>query len=154
VSTARLVIYSANKKAVEHRFVNGNLLPLQATVYLRSRHSRYTREGPLWVISGHLQRKMACPLYPRKRTCAVHSFMSAMGQKQTHAPQHNWHKKKDRQRAGPSKIRSGFFQVASAAAFLFLRQPSRPNAPRPEAKSGRAAGRGVADKEYVHRPTP
>ena len=27
---------------------------------------------PLWVISGHLQCKKACPLYPRKRTCAVH----------------------------------------------------------------------------------
>src|ERR1019366_9996834 len=32
----------------------------------------------------------------------------------------------------------------AASAFRFLRQPSRPNAPRPEAKSGRAAGRGVA----------
>ena len=27
---------------------------------------------PLWVISGHLQCKTACPLYPQKRTCAVH----------------------------------------------------------------------------------
>jgi hypothetical protein len=33
--------------------------------------------------------------------------------------------------------------AASAAAFRFLRQPSKPNAPRPEAKSGRAAGSGV-----------
>src|SRR5215471_20121493 len=30
-----------------------------------------------------------------------------------------------------------------AAAFHFLRQPSRPNAPRPVAKSGSAAGSGV-----------
>jgi hypothetical protein len=31
-----------------------------------------------------------------------------------------------------------------AAAFRFLRQPSRPNAPIPVAKSGRAAGRGTS----------
>ena len=29
-------------------------------------------------------------------------------------------------------------------AFRFLRQPSKPNAPRPVAKSGRAAGSGVS----------
>ena len=29
-------------------------------------------ECPLWVKSGHVQRKKACPLYPRKRTCALH----------------------------------------------------------------------------------
>jgi hypothetical protein len=33
---------------------------------------------------------------------------------------------------------------AAVAAFRFLRQPSSPNAPRPVAKSGRAAGNGVA----------
>ena len=38
---------------------------------------------PLWVISRHLQRKKACPLYPRKRTCAMQLGMSAMGQKRT-----------------------------------------------------------------------
>jgi len=32
----------------------------------------------------------------------------------------------------------------AAAFFRFLRQPSRPIAPRPVAKSGKAAGRGVA----------
>jgi hypothetical protein len=32
-------------------------------------------------------RKRSCLLYPRKRTCAVQSKMSAKGQKQTHAPQ-------------------------------------------------------------------
>ena len=32
---------------------------------------------PLWVISGHMQCKMACPLCPRKRTCAVQLSMSA-----------------------------------------------------------------------------
>ena len=36
------------------------------------------RACPLWVISGHLQGKTACPLYPRKRTCAVHQPMSAL----------------------------------------------------------------------------
>ena len=33
--------------------------------------------------------------------------------------------------------------AASATAFLFLRQPSRPRAPRPALNSGRAAGSGV-----------
>ena len=38
-------------------------------------HSRhFSRDArpkcPLWVISGHVQRKKACPLYPRKRTPA------------------------------------------------------------------------------------
>ena len=32
-------------------------------------------------------RKRSCPLYPRKRTCAVQLGMSALGQKRTHAPQ-------------------------------------------------------------------
>ena len=27
---------------------------------------------PLWVKSRHVQRKRSCPLYPQKRTCAVH----------------------------------------------------------------------------------
>ena len=36
-----------------------------------------------------------------------------------------------------------FDYAVRAAAIRFLRQPSRPNAPRPEAKSGRVAGRGV-----------
>ena len=32
-------------------------------------------------------RKRSCPLYPRKRTCAVQPGMSALGQKRTHTPQ-------------------------------------------------------------------
>src|SRR5262245_59717806 len=57
-------------------------------------HSAYDRRAranklkiavscPLWVISGHMQCKTACPLYPQKRTCAVQLGMSALGQKQT-----------------------------------------------------------------------
>src|SRR4029077_12267364 len=38
---------------------------------------------PLWVISGHMQCKRACPLLPRKRTCAVHLPMSANDPKRT-----------------------------------------------------------------------
>ena len=38
-----------------------------------------------------------------------------------------------------------FDQAASAAALFFLRQPSSPKPPRPVAKSGSAAGSGVAD---------
>ena len=46
----------------------------------------------------------------------------------------------------PRNLISYFYQAAGAAAafFRFLRQPSRPNAPRPVAKSGSAAGSGVA----------
>ena len=42
----------------------------------------------------------------------------------------------------------------AAAFFRFLRQPSRPNAPRPEAKSGRAAGSGVAPGAGAPLPNP
>src|SRR5262249_54642017 len=38
---------------------------------------------PLWVKSRHSRRKKSCPLYPQKRTCAVHLAMSALGQKRT-----------------------------------------------------------------------
>src|SRR4030095_603751 len=41
----------------------------------------------LWVISGHLQCKTACPLYSRKRTLTAHRSMSALGQKRTLALQ-------------------------------------------------------------------
>jgi len=41
----------------------------------------------------------------------------------------------------------------SRATFRFLRQPSRPNAPRPVAKSGRAVGSGVVTgKSSDHEP--
>ena len=30
-----------------------------------------SRPCPLWVRSGHVRCKRSCPLYPRKRTCAV-----------------------------------------------------------------------------------
>ena len=38
----------------------------------------------------------------------------------------------------------GHVQIDQAACFRFLRQPSRPNAPKPVAKSGSAAGSGVS----------
>src|SRR5215510_7753872 len=38
---------------------------------------------PLWVKSGHMQCNRACPLYPRKRTCAPQLGMSALGHKRT-----------------------------------------------------------------------
>jgi hypothetical protein len=40
---------------------------------------------PLWVISGHFAVQLPCPLYPRKRTCALQRGMSALCQKRTHA---------------------------------------------------------------------
>src|SRR5215813_15560860 len=38
---------------------------------------------PLWVRSGHMRRNKRCPLYTRKRRCAVQTRMSALGQKRT-----------------------------------------------------------------------
>src|SRR5262249_12267911 len=38
---------------------------------------------PLWIKSRHMECKTSCPLYPRKRTCALQLGMSAMGQKRT-----------------------------------------------------------------------
>src|SRR5262249_9715678 len=52
-------------------------------------HFAMHKPCPLWVISGHVRCKRPCPLCPRKRTCAVHWPMSALGQKRTHAPQQN-----------------------------------------------------------------
>jgi len=71
----------------------------------------------------------------------------AMGQDQPHAPQHSRSKKKDRlvRRTLRNPIGCVDQTAASAAAFFrFLRQPSRPNAPRPVANKGTDAGRGVA----------
>jgi hypothetical protein len=49
-------------------------------------------------------------------------------------------------RGGPSiSFDVSFVQAASTCAFRFLRQPSSPITPRPEVKSGRAAGSGVAE---------
>jgi len=42
-------------------------------------------ECPLWVKSRHVQCKTACPLYPRKRTLAGVTLMSALCQKRTYA---------------------------------------------------------------------
>ena len=63
---------------------------------------------------------------------------------------------KRRYRCGSLNSRSGAlnYAVAKAAAFfLFLLQPSRPKTPRPVAKSGRAAGSGVADAISKGTPT-
>ena len=51
-------------------------------------------------------------------------------------------KQKDRLAAVSPKSDQVFDQAASCA-FRFLRQPSRPNTPRPVAKSGKAVGSGV-----------
>ena len=55
-------------------------------------------------------------------------------------------KQKDRLAAVSPKFDWVYFdQAAIACAFFFLRQPSRPNAPRPVVNSGKAAGSGVSD---------
>ena len=41
---------------------------LLTTSFARNRHFALQSPCPLWVKSRHVQRKMSCPLYPRKRT--------------------------------------------------------------------------------------
>ena len=79
---------------------------------------------------------------------------AAMCHSRPNALEHERHKKKDRQPRRSLQNSIGCFdQAAIAAAFRFLRQPSKPNAPRPEAKSGSAAGRGVADAGALPIPS-
>ena len=78
---------------------------------------------PLRVKSGHVQCTHRCPL----------SAISGHGSRQ---------KRKDRLAAVSPKSELCFDQAA-ACAFRFLRQPSRPNAPRPVANRGRAPGSGT-----------
>jgi hypothetical protein len=88
---------------------------------------------PLWSKSGQTRAQLECPL------CAISD--------QTHR---NMIGTKERPpRGGQSLIGHTPNGQAAAWAFRFLRQPSRPNAPRPVAKSGRAAGNGVASAEPV-----
>jgi hypothetical protein len=54
-------------------------------------------------------------------------------------------KQKDRLAAVSPKSDQVFFDQVAAEFSRFLRQPSRPNRPRPVAKSGRAAGSRVTD---------
>src|SRR5262249_4987089 len=50
---------------------------------------RRNRPDHFGVKSGHRALQSPCPLYTRKRTCALQLGMSAMGQKRTHAL-HQW----------------------------------------------------------------
>src|SRR5262245_17493061 len=71
--------------------------------------------------------------------------MSALGQKADIA-------RSNRETASRRSLRNCslyFRYAANAADFFFLRQPSKPNAPRPVAKSGRAAGSGMAETTGV-----
>jgi hypothetical protein len=64
---------------------------------------------PLWVISGHVHCKTSCPLYPRKRTCAVQLQMSALGQKRTfrHSLDHFIGSDDQRRRHGKAELAYG-----------------------------------------------
>ena len=88
------------------------------------------------------------PLLSRSGQTIAAQRLSAMCQKQTYALQHDRHKKKDRQRGGLSEIRSGaMIRRLRAQCFGFLRQPSRPIAPRQVAKSGERGGMAEASDE-------
>jgi hypothetical protein len=54
---------------------------------------------------------------------------------------------KERPPRAAVSLRNPISLFCQADAFRFLRQPNKPNAPRPLAKSGRAAGSGVVETE-------
>jgi len=60
-----------------------NIIIVQFTQISRSDAGRC----PLWVKSRHRRTSNQCPLYPQKRTLELSGVMSALCQKQTHAPQ-------------------------------------------------------------------
>jgi hypothetical protein len=54
----------------------------------RPKHHNVTEKlCPLWVKSRHFSGSLRCPLFPRKRTLLGDSWMSALCQKRTRAPQ-------------------------------------------------------------------
>ena len=53
-------------------------MPLVRSVPEMLRLANVARQCPLWVISRHFAVQSPCPLYPRKRTCAVQLGMSAL----------------------------------------------------------------------------
>src|SRR5512139_805760 len=87
-SQLRLIECSAHPLAAQ-RALATTLRGCRTIPYIR-RSRRHSESGnqdtagcPLWAKSGHLRRKEACPLYPRKQTFAVQYAMSATGQKRT-----------------------------------------------------------------------
>src|SRR5262249_42743149 len=68
-----------------------------------------------------------CPLYPRKRTCAVQDTMSALGQKRTHAVQQtapsfeHFVTEREQRRWRSQRGRDGaYFQISSALSTYTL----------------------------------
>jgi hypothetical protein len=56
------------------------------TRFLEGGFGRVRRHCRPWVKSRHLHCTSSCPPYPRKRTFAVHTRMSALGQLRTMDP--------------------------------------------------------------------
>src|SRR5262249_39772254 len=69
-------------RPVRHQAVCNFAVPPFVTALLPARVKPGSAEisCPLWVKSRHVRRKKPCPLYPRKRTCAVQLRMSAKAQ--------------------------------------------------------------------------
>jgi hypothetical protein len=66
----------------------------------------------------------SCPLYPRKLPRHSQTGVSALGQKRTHAPQHDWYKKKDRLAAVSSKSDQVFWSGCDNSVALPLSAPA------------------------------
>ena len=96
---------------------------------------------PLWVKSRHVQCKTACSGHVRCNSVCPLCANSG------HSPTRPL-KQKDRLVAVSPKSDHRFDQ-AVACAFRLLRQPSRPNAPRPVAKSGSAPGKSPSKKDVA-----
>src|SRR5262249_806327 len=64
-----------------NKFTPSHVVPETADGHRSGLNSRGERPTcPLWVKSGHVQRKTSCPLYPRNRHQKRTSGMSALGQ--------------------------------------------------------------------------
>ena len=92
------------------------------------------------VAKGRVLVARARPLKSRRTNREAKTV--ALGQCRSHS-----NGRADKKPPGVSAFRPGAFrprQIDQATCFRFLRQPSRPNALRPPAKSGSAAGSGVS----------
>jgi hypothetical protein len=90
-ATGRLTFAPAGLTPAEHTSLRWThkrtqFMPLVRSVRETHHLANVVRQCPLWVRSRHSHRKKSCPLYPRKRTCAMQLGMSAMGQKRALAP--------------------------------------------------------------------
>src|SRR5262245_50321378 len=100
-------------------------------------HQRCGPPGKTKLVARNIRRATMTALPPKADMCGALAHVCFGPKADSCTAQ-----KEDRLAAVSLKF-DQFSDYAAACAFLFLLQPSRPNALRPVAKSGRAAGSGV-----------